>query len=66
VAADLGVTQAQLAIGWLLRLPQVTSVITGATSRKQVEDNLAAIDVPARLDGDVLKRIETILENRPG
>jgi voltage-dependent potassium channel beta subunit len=66
VAADLGVTQAQLAIGWLLRLPQVTSVITGATSRKQVEDNLAAIEVPARLDGDVLQRIETILNNRPG
>ena len=66
VAADLGVTQAQLAIGWLLRIPQVTSVITGATSRAQVEENLAAIDVSARLDGDILRRIETILENRPG
>lgn len=66
VAADLGVTQAQLSIGWLLRLPQVTSVITGATSRAQLEDNLAAVDVPARLSEDVLGRIEAILENRPG
>ena len=31
VAEALGVSMAQLAIGWLLRIPQVSSVITGAT-----------------------------------
>lgn len=65
VAADLSLTQAQLAIGWLLRLPQVTSVITGATSRAQLEENLGAVDVPARLTPEVLARIEGILGNRP-
>jgi voltage-dependent potassium channel beta subunit len=65
IAAELGLTQAQLAIGWLLRLPQVTSVITGATSVAQLEENANAIEVPAKLSEDVLERIEIALGNRP-
>jgi voltage-dependent potassium channel beta subunit len=65
LAAGLGVTQAQLAIGWLLRLPQVSSVITGATSVAQLEENVRAIEVPEKLSEDVLERIEGVLENRP-
>ncbi len=65
VAQDLGVTMAQLAIGWLLRLPEVTSVITGATRRQQLEENLKAYEVVGKLSDDVLERIEQILANRP-
>jgi aryl-alcohol dehydrogenase-like predicted oxidoreductase len=61
VAGDLGCTPAQLAIGWLLRTPQVTSVITGATSTAQLEENLGAVEVPARLTADVMDRIERLL-----
>src|SRR3972149_4729222 len=59
VAGDLGCTPAQLAIGWLLRTSQVTSVITGATSTAQLEENLGAAEVPSRLTPDVLSRIES-------
>jgi aryl-alcohol dehydrogenase-like predicted oxidoreductase len=45
VADDIGCTQAQLAIGWLLRTQSVTSVITGATSLEQLEENLGAVEV---------------------
>jgi len=62
LAGDLGCTTAQLAIGWLLRTSQVTSVITGATSTAQLEENLGAADVPARLTADVLDRIDRLLE----
>jgi len=65
VAADLGVSLAQLAIGWILRLPQVTSVITGATRAAHVQENLKAIEVPAKLTPEVLERIEAILGNKP-
>ncbi len=65
VAKELGVSLPQLAIGWLLRLPQVTSVITGATRTAHVEDNLQAIEVPARLTKTVLGQIEDILQNKP-
>jgi voltage-dependent potassium channel beta subunit len=66
VASDLGVTPAQLAIGWILRLPRVTSVITGATKASQLEENLKAVEVPPLLTSDVLERIEGILGNKPG
>ena len=65
VADELGVTLPQLAIGWLLRLPQITSVITGATRVAQLEDNLLAIDVPPRLTRSVQDEIEAILANQP-
>jgi aryl-alcohol dehydrogenase-like predicted oxidoreductase len=42
LAADLGVTPARVAIAWLLRRPEVTSVIIGASTPAQLEDNLAA------------------------
>lgn len=65
LARELEVTTAQLAIGWLLRRKEVTSVITGATRLEQLDDNLAA---PAALDKmslEVLERIEEILDNNP-
>lgn len=65
LAADLGVSPAQLAIGWLLRLPWVTSVITGATQVGQLEENLKALDVAPLLTPEVLERIEAILGNKP-
>lgn len=64
VAGDMGCTPAQLAIGWLLRTAQVTSVITGATSMAQLEENLGASEVAARLTADVLSRIESLVTGR--
>jgi voltage-dependent potassium channel beta subunit len=61
IAGDLGCTQAQLAIGWLLRLEQVSSVITGATSVTQLEENLGASAVAERLTAKDLVRIEELL-----
>ncbi len=65
LAAELGVTTAQLAIGWLLRLKVVSSVITGATKIEQLKENLAAAEVLPKLTDEVLDRIEDILGNAP-
>jgi voltage-dependent potassium channel beta subunit len=65
VASDLGVTPAQLAIAWILRLPQVSSVITGATQVRQVEENVKAVDAVSLLTAEVLERIEAIVKNKP-
>ncbi|MDP9002192.1 MAG: aldo/keto reductase [Myxococcota bacterium] len=61
VASDVGCTMAQLAIAWCLKNPHVSSVITGASKRKQVEENMKALDVVDSLTGDVIRRIERIL-----
>ena len=45
VANELGTTRARLALAWALKQPGVSSVITGATSLEQLDENLAALDV---------------------
>jgi voltage-dependent potassium channel beta subunit len=65
LASEIGVTLPVLAIAWLLRLPQVTSVITGATSLKQFEENVSGIEAVDKLTPEVLEQVETILDNKP-
>ncbi len=66
LARELGATTAQLALAWLLRLPEVSSVITGASRVEQVRENLKALDLKAKLTPDVLERIEAILSSGAG
>jgi len=49
----------------MLRLPEVSSVITGASRVSQVHENLKAIELKDKLIPEVLERIEVILENDP-
>lgn len=65
LAQELGLTTAQLAIGWILRRKEVTSVITGATRLEQLDENVAAAEFAERLSDDVLERIEQIAGNLP-
>ncbi|WP_169978750.1 aldo/keto reductase family protein [Microbispora sp. H10836] len=68
VAADLGLTMAQLAVAWVLQNPNVSSAIVGATRPEQVRDNVKASGV--KLDAEVLKKIDDVLgpvvERDPG
>jgi L-glyceraldehyde 3-phosphate reductase len=43
IAAARGQSLAQMALSWVLRDPRVTSVVVGASSVRQLEDNVAAI-----------------------
>jgi voltage-dependent potassium channel beta subunit len=63
IAEQLGVSLAQLALAWCLRLPEVTSVITGASRPEQVIENVKALELT--LSDETLKRIEKVLGNRP-
>ena len=65
VADTLGYTTAQLALAWCTLNPDVSTVITGATSPAQVEENMQALDLVDQIDEDVNTRIETILDNQP-
>ena len=46
-AAARDQTLAQLALTWILRQPSVTSVLIGASSVAQLEQNVAAVGAPA-------------------
>ena len=53
IAQQRGQSLAQLALSWVLRQPQVTSALIGASSVVQLEDNLAAANAPALTDAEV-------------
>jgi voltage-dependent potassium channel beta subunit len=58
LAADLGVSLAQLSLAWCLRQPGVASVIVGATRAAQIEENAKASGL--RLPPELLRRIDAI------
>jgi L-glyceraldehyde 3-phosphate reductase len=60
VAAGRGQSLAQLALAWALRDPRVTSLVIGASSVDQLEQNVAALDNPGFDDAE-LARIDEIL-----
>ena len=47
LAVQRGQSLAQLALQWVLRQPQVTSALIGASSTWQLEHNVKALDFPA-------------------
>ena len=52
---------AQLAIAWTLRKPAVTSSLIGASSVRQLEDNLASLN-NLQFSDEELEKIEEILK----
>lgn len=66
VAKDLGCTTAQLALAWCLLNDRVSTVITGASKPAQVRENMQALGVVEKIDGEAEARIESILDNEPG
>lgn len=59
VAEQAGMTMAQMAIAWVLRQPNVTSAITGATRPEQVDENVKAGE--KKLDTATLDAIDQVL-----
>lgn len=45
LAAEVGVTAAQLALAWITGRPHISSVILGPRTAAQLEDNLAGMDL---------------------
>lgn len=62
IARDLGVTPGQLAIAWILRRKEVSTVITGASRPEQLDENLGAAEIVDRVDNDLLERIDAAVE----
>ncbi|TDE34280.1 L-glyceraldehyde 3-phosphate reductase [Nonomuraea mesophila] len=59
IAGGRGQTLAQMALSWARRDPRVTSVLIGASSVRQLEDNVACVDGPAFTE-DELEAIDKI------
>ncbi|WP_169947726.1 L-glyceraldehyde 3-phosphate reductase [Microbispora sp. H11081] len=60
IARERGQTLAQLALSWILRDERITSVLVGASSVEQLEQNIAALEAPP-LTPEELAEIENLL-----
>ncbi len=60
MATKRGQSLAQMALAWVLRDPRITSVLIGASSVAQLDDNLATLNQLSFTDGE-LQQIEAIL-----
>ncbi|WRZ90889.1 L-glyceraldehyde 3-phosphate reductase [Streptomyces sp. NBC_01007] len=65
IAARRGQSLAQLALTWVLRDQRMTSALIGASSVRQLEENLAALAAP-ELTNEELKEIDTFAVSTQG
>jgi len=60
IAADLNLTMTQMALAWVLRQPEVSSAISGASRPEQVAANAAGSGI--QLSDEALAKIDVILK----
>lgn len=65
LARDLDLTPARLALAWVLKNPNVTTAILGASNTKHFKENLKAVSDLAPLTSEVMEQIEKIFHSRP-
>lgn len=58
-----GITLAQFALRWILMFPEVSTVIAGAKTPQQAEDNTGASQLPS-LSPETMKRVQTLYDSR--
>ena len=62
---ELQTTPAALALAWVAKNPNTSTVILGATKPEQVLENLKALEVLPKLTPEIMEKIEKILDNKP-
>jgi aryl-alcohol dehydrogenase-like predicted oxidoreductase len=62
---ELNTTVSALALAWVARNPNTSTVILGASSQEQLLENLKTVEVIPKLTPEVLEKIEAILGNKP-
>lgn len=63
IAQSLNISLAQLALAWVLRRPEISCAIIGATSVEHVKEDVTASEV--ELSEGTLREIDKILDNDP-
>ncbi len=63
IAVSLDLSMSQFALAWILRRPEISSVITGASRPEQILDNIVASG--KTIPQDILEKVEDILGNKP-
>jgi hypothetical protein len=62
---DLNSTPTALALAWLAKNPNTSTIILGVSSAEQLLENLEALKVLPKITDEHLAQIEEILGNKP-
>ena len=65
LAKEAGIPLVNMALGWCLKNPNVSTVILGASKIEQLNQNLETNQYSSILDEDVMGKIEKIINNKP-
>ena len=65
VAKDWGMSLTNLALGWCLQNPNVSTVILGASTVEQLKENLKTMDYVGSFSGGLMNQIESIVQTIP-
>ncbi|KAF7368657.1 Voltage-gated potassium channel beta-2 subunit [Mycena venus] len=65
IAESLGSTPTALALAWVAKNPNTSTVILGVSSAQQLLENLKALEVLPKMTDEVMEKIESILGNKP-
>ena len=65
VADKLGTDMATLAMAWVIKNPNVSSAITGASKVEQVGRSVKSLALVPKLTDEVMQEIDEILDNKP-
>lgn len=65
LANELGSSLPKLAIAWVLKNPNVSTAILGASKPEQLKETLTSLEVLPLLTGEIMEKIELILANKP-
>ena len=62
---ELQTTTAALALAWVAKNPNTSTVILGASRPEQILENLKALEVLPKLTPEILEKIEKIIGSAP-
>ena len=65
LAKEAGIPIVNMALGWCLKNPNVSTVILGASKIEQLNQNLETNQYTSILDEDIMEKIEKIINNKP-
>jgi voltage-dependent potassium channel beta subunit len=65
LAKEIGTSLPKLGVAWCAKNTNVSTVILGASKTEQLKETITSLDVLPLLTGEIIEKIETILQNKP-
>jgi aryl-alcohol dehydrogenase-like predicted oxidoreductase len=65
IAKKLEIKQSTLALAWVLKNPNVSSAIIGASSPDQIYENMQALAALEKITPEIMDEIDDIFQNKP-